>query len=104
MMYATLTPFAWNTFTRVTWRRLRRTGADDTARRARLAQSQGRLAAPGLSVQIGGPTAVNRDINQRVKTDIARAEELSMPLVLVLLCIIFGTLAAASLPLAIGAI
>src|SRR4051812_42440801 len=58
--------------------------------------------APGLQVQIGGNAVVNQDINDRVSADIARAESISMPILLVLLVIIFGSFAAASLPLAIG--
>src|SRR4051812_7287000 len=58
--------------------------------------------APGLQVQIGGNAVVNQDINDRVSADIARAEMISMPILLVLLVIIFGSFAAASLPLAIG--
>src|SRR4051794_38180753 len=60
------------------------------------------LDAPGLQTQVGGDAIVNEDINSRVSSDIGRAESISMPILLVLLVIIFGSLAAASLPLAIG--
>jgi trehalose monomycolate/heme transporter len=60
------------------------------------------LDAPGLTTQVGGALAVDRDINERVSSDIARAETISMPILLVLLVVIFGSVAAASLPLAIG--
>ena len=60
------------------------------------------LAAPGLETQVGGGVAINRDINERVSADIATAETISMPILAVLLVTIFGSLAAASLPLAIG--
>ena len=43
-------------------------------------------------------------INKEVKSDIGRAEAISLPVLLVLLLVIFGSLAAASLPLAIGGI
>jgi trehalose monomycolate/heme transporter len=59
-------------------------------------------APPGLDVQRGGDVAVGVDIGTQVGEDIARAEGLSTPILLVLLLIIFGGLAAASLPLAIG--
>ncbi|TQS46214.1 MMPL family transporter, partial [Cryptosporangium phraense] len=76
---------------------------DDQARRIeRLDELRDDLDAPGLETRIGGTTAVSRDINDRVAADIARAETLSMPVLLVLLVIIFGSLAAASLPLAVG--
>jgi uncharacterized membrane protein YdfJ with MMPL/SSD domain len=63
-----------------------------------------RLAAPGLQTRIGGNAVVNHDINGQVGHDIGRAEEISMPVLLVLLVVIFGSLAAAGLPLAIGGV
>jgi RND superfamily putative drug exporter len=56
----------------------------------------------GYTVQVGGQNGVMADINDRVKQSIARAEMLSMPVLLVLLTIVFGSLAAAALPLAVG--
>jgi trehalose monomycolate/heme transporter len=67
-----------------------------------LEQVQDDLDAPGLTTQVGGGLAIDRDINDRVSSDIARAETISMPILLVLLVVIFGSVAAASLPLAIG--
>src|SRR3954454_22500863 len=67
-----------------------------------LAEIRDSLDAPGLQTQVGGDAIVNDDINSRVSSDIGRAESISMPILLVLLVIIFGSLAAASLPLAIG--
>jgi RND superfamily putative drug exporter len=43
-------------------------------------------------------------IGKQVTSDIGRAEGISMPVLLILLLVIFGSLAAASLPLAIGGI
>src|SRR4051812_4723717 len=60
------------------------------------------LTAPGLHVRIGGNAVINTDINGQVSADIARAESISLPILAVMLVIIFGSLAAASLPLAIG--
>ncbi|MFD2094051.1 MMPL family transporter [Blastococcus deserti] len=60
------------------------------------------LDEQGLETQIGGGTTINRDIDERVSADIARAETISMPILAVLLVVIFGSLAAAALPLAIG--
>jgi trehalose monomycolate/heme transporter len=68
-----------------------------------LEEIRGDLDAPGLTTQVGGALAVDQAINERVSSDIARAEMISMPILLVLLVVIFGSLAAASLPLAIGA-
>ncbi|MFI5958563.1 MMPL family transporter [Cryptosporangium sp. NPDC051539] len=75
---------------------------DEEQRADGLEKIEGDLAAPGLSMQVGGGTAINRDISDRVSEDIATAETLSMPVLLILLVIIFGSLAAASLPLAVG--
>jgi RND superfamily putative drug exporter len=61
-----------------------------------------RLAAPGQQTRVGGGAAVSQHIHDRVGADIGRAETLSMPALLVLLVVIFGSLAAASLPLAVG--
>ena len=47
---------------------------------------------------------INRDINDMVSSDIAKAEMISLPILAVLLVVIFGSLAAASLPLAIGGV
>ncbi|HVQ96575.1 MAG TPA: MMPL family transporter [Mycobacteriales bacterium] len=77
---------------------------DEDQRIDGLAAIEDRLAAPGLDTGVGGDTVINRDINDRVAEDIGRAESLSMPIVMILLVIIFGSLVAASLPLAIGVI
>src|SRR4051794_15992422 len=74
-------------------------GVDDEDAIAAIRQD---VHAPGLTTQVGGNAVVNQDINDRVSSDIARAETISMPILLVLLVLIFGSFAAASLPLAIG--
>jgi RND superfamily putative drug exporter len=73
-------------------------GEDEEA----IAQVRDDLSAPGLETKIGGNAVINTDINEQVSADIARAEMISLPILSVLLVIIFGSLAAASLPLAIG--
>ncbi|HEY0541256.1 MAG TPA: MMPL family transporter [Actinoallomurus sp.] len=75
---------------------------DEDARTEGLERIEDELAVPGLEIQLGGGTTINRDINERVGADIARAETISMPILAVLLVVIFGSVAAASLPLAIG--
>jgi trehalose monomycolate/heme transporter len=80
------------------------TGHTDAERIARYNAISGELAAPGLTSQVGGFTPTEQAINHEVTSDIGRAEGLSMPVLLILLLIIFGGLAAASLPLAIGGI
>ncbi len=61
-----------------------------------------RDAPAGLRVRLGGDEAIGSDITAQVGEDIARAEQISLPVVLVLLVVIFGGLTAAGLPLAIG--
>jgi uncharacterized membrane protein YdfJ with MMPL/SSD domain len=78
------------------------TGADGDARQDALAQIEDQLAAPGLTTRVGGEVAVGRDGDTQVARDIARAERLSMPLLLVLLVVVFGALAAAGMPLVVG--
>jgi uncharacterized membrane protein YdfJ with MMPL/SSD domain len=76
-------------------------GSEDQ-REAGLEVIESELTAPGLDVTIGGGATINRDINAQVSADIATAESISLPILTVLLVIIFGSFAAASLPLAIG--
>ncbi len=79
-------------------------GGTDSARTASFHAIEGRLSAPGLSTQAGGQVPTFSAINKQVTSDIGRAEGISMPVLLILLLVIFGSLAAASLPLAIGGI
>ncbi|RFU41492.1 MMPL family transporter [Actinomadura logoneensis] len=60
------------------------------------------FAVPGTTVRFGGVTAMTEQVNARAGRDIARAESVSMPLLVVLLVVVFGSLVAASLPLAVG--
>jgi trehalose monomycolate/heme transporter len=81
---------------------LRLAGASDAARMKTYQAIEGTLAAPGLTSRVGGQIPTELAINSEVKADIGRAEGLSMPVLLILMLVIFGSLAAASLPLAIG--
>jgi RND superfamily putative drug exporter len=79
-------------------------GADDGARQKSYDAIKNQLGAPGLRTQVGGTVPANEAINKEVTSDIGRAEGFSMPVLLIVLLVIFGSLAAASLPLAIGGI
>ena len=81
---------------------LRLAGADDAAQMKTYESISGKLGAPGLTKLVGGQIPTEQTINHQVKSDIGRAEGLSMPILLILMLVIFGSLAAASLPLAIG--
>lgn len=56
----------------------------------------------GLTVVAGGEFGVGEDIGDQVGRDLAIAESIAVPLILVLLVFAFGSLVAALLPLAIG--
>ncbi|WP_328768501.1 MMPL family transporter [Streptomyces sp. NBC_00286] len=58
----------------------------------------------GLSVQAGGNAAVGDEVPNQVAKDLALAEAIAVPLILILLVIAFGSLVAALLPLVIGLI
>jgi RND superfamily putative drug exporter len=83
---------------------LRLAGGNDGAQMKSYEAISGKLAAPGLTAAVGGNIPTEQAINSQVKSDISRAEILSMPVLLILMLVIFGSLAAASLPLAIGGV
>ena len=56
----------------------------------------------GITAQVGGTTATEVTINSEVSANIARAESISFPVLLVLLVLIFGSVVAAFVPLALG--
>jgi trehalose monomycolate/heme transporter len=89
---------------RTTYAVLELSGGSDSARITSFNAIKADLAAPGLRVKAGGQIPTEAAINKQVTGDIGRAEGISLPVLLVLLLLIFGTLAAASLPLAIGGI
>src|SRR5215470_2442413 len=79
-------------------------GAADDARQKSYDAIKNQLDARGLRTQVGGTVPTFEAVGNEVKSDIGRAEGLSMPVLLIVLLVIFGSLAAASLPLAIGGI
>ncbi len=79
-------------------------GATDTARQDSYDAIKAQLNAPGLRTQVGGVVPTNETIDQQTTASITRAEGLSFPILLILLLVIFGSLTAACLPLAIGAL
>jgi trehalose monomycolate/heme transporter len=79
-------------------------GGSDTARQASYDAIKADLGAPGLRSQVGGAVPTNETIDTQTTANITRAEGLSFPVLLILLLVIFGSLTAACLPLAIGAL
>ena len=62
------------------------------------------LESDQLETQIAGTWAVYKDVNETVSEDLARAETLSLPLVILLSLLIFGSVVAALMPAVVGAI
>ena len=62
------------------------------------------LEADELETHIAGPWAVYKGVNETVGEDLARAEMFSMPLVVILSLLIFGSVVAALMPAVVGAI
>lgn len=78
-------------------------GADLDARVDAYGDLEPHLAAPApWTSAVGGALAVNADLSHRAETDIAAAETLAMPVLLVLLAVIFGSGVAALLPVVMG--
>jgi RND superfamily putative drug exporter len=55
-----------------------------------------------ITVEVGGQAEVFRQVSGQIEEDLARAESLTFPIVLVLLVLVFGSVIAAGLPLVIG--
>ena len=88
---------------------LRLAGADDAARQTSYKAIENDLAPPalrsaGIAARVGGTVPTEVSINKEVTADITKAEGFSMPVLLILLMVIFGSLAAASRPVAIGGV
>ncbi|HEV8472586.1 MAG TPA: MMPL family transporter [Methylomirabilota bacterium] len=61
-----------------------------------------RVTSNTLEIVAFGPMALNHDFTAMVKDDLQRAELVVLPLVLVFLIVVFGSVVAATLPLAVG--
>ena len=57
---------------------------------------------PGLTVRIGGGPAFYGDVQAVTETDLRRSELISLPLAALALLLVFGSLVAAGVPLAVG--
>ena len=58
--------------------------------------------APGLRVQIAGGPAFYGDVQSVTESDLRRSELISLPLAALVLLLVFGSLVAAGVPLAVG--
>jgi RND superfamily putative drug exporter len=61
-----------------------------------------KITSDVLTVQATGYLAINHDFNSILESDLQRAEYVSLPLALILLLLVFGTVLAAMLPLGVG--
>jgi uncharacterized membrane protein YdfJ with MMPL/SSD domain len=85
---------------------LQLTGSTDQARETtyNAIKAEFTAGAPGagITAQVGGYTATEVAINDAVSANIARAESISFPVLLILLVIIFGSVVSAIAPLLLG--
>ncbi|MDQ6693255.1 MAG: MMPL family transporter [Chloroflexota bacterium] len=75
---------------------------DNAENKATLDTIRPLLKDSSLQVRLGGEPAINEEINDAVSKDLETAEMMTFPVLALLLVIIFGSLVAAALPLAIG--
>ena len=86
---------------------LGRIGGDDDAVAEAVAHVSEALtgeAGGALQVEVGGQAEVFRQVGETVEGDLARAESIAVPITLVLLVLVFGSVVAALLPLFVGVI
>ena len=69
-----------------------------TAATARLRRLVGEVPG-GATVKAGGPSLLDREVNEQVQRDTEHAEVVSLPITLVVMVLIFGGFLAAGLPL-----
>lgn len=79
-------------------------GADAAARADAYDVVEPLLDAPELSLRLGGQVPMGQEINGQIQGDIARAELTAMPILLLLMLLVFRSVVAALLPLAVGAL
>ena len=61
-------------------------------------------AASGLTVHLVGQSAVNYDVEKASAKDLEKVERITLPIVLLLLILVFGSVVAAFVPLVMGAV
>jgi RND superfamily putative drug exporter len=83
---------------------LARIGGNDDEVRARIKKLSPPLtrSTPVMSVAVGGQAELFRQVGTQIQDDLKIAELIALPITLVLLVLVFGSVVAASLPLAVG--
>jgi uncharacterized membrane protein YdfJ with MMPL/SSD domain len=107
--WSTGSPNLVSTDKHATYAVLQLAGKDDAARQDAYKAIRTELAATlagtqGVTAQVGGNVPTEVAISSEVTSNIGKAEGFSMPVLLILLMVIFGSIVAASLPVAIGAV
>ncbi|MFC4608151.1 MMPL family transporter [Streptomyces maoxianensis] len=77
-------------------------GSDDNTKEESYKEVKDKLAVEGLETLRGGPVPTGHQAGEEIGKDLGTAEGFSFPVLFVLLVIVFGGLAAASLPLLVG--
>jgi putative drug exporter of the RND superfamily len=77
---------------------------DEVAERIKELSPRYTRSGQAVTVAVGGFAEVFRQVSTQIEHDLVRAELISLPIVLVLLVLVFGSVVAASLPLGIGAL
>jgi RND superfamily putative drug exporter len=85
---------------------LGRVAGDEQQAKERIDTLHDRLAAPAgpLQVKVGGQAQVDNEVDTQSKTDLLRAEAISVPITLVIMLFVFGSGVAAFLPLVIAGV
>nr|MDT0525333.1 MMPL family transporter [Streptomyces sp. DSM 41633] len=81
-----------------------RVGGDETAAGRTLERIAPAFAGESgpVTVSVGGPVAVQHEMQEIIQEDLLRAELIALPVTLVLLVMVFGSAVAAMLPLLVG--
>jgi RND superfamily putative drug exporter len=58
----------------------------------------------GITVDVGGFSEIFREVGTTIQDDLVRAESIALPITLILLLLVFGSVVSSALPLAIGAL
>ncbi|NUR71614.1 MAG: MMPL family transporter [Hamadaea sp.] len=87
-----------------TYAAIRLHGDDQDAKREIYDDLRPSLDVPGVTTEVGGAIAFLKSVNAQTSEDIAFAETISMPILLLLLLFIFRGLVAAVTPLIVGVI
>ncbi|SDI58133.1 putative drug exporter of the RND superfamily [Actinokineospora alba] len=77
-------------------------GTDKDDRRIAYQSVRDLLPVPGVRTQLGGTVPTEQAMNERSADDLTVAEAVSLPVTLVLLVMIFGSVLAASMPVLVG--